>query len=394
MTRKIKIAIFCVLFWGVGFPAAVDTTQKQKELDHLRKEIAIYEKKLSEKMEIEKNTLNLISGLDREIDVATSYLRSLRVDVSARERQIDRIGAEIRATTEDLDKLKEVVKNRLVSFYKHRRRRDYELLLTNRSFGQLASWMRYQKMVTENDRRTLKALKDRRNELHRLQNLHRAEVDEKEQNIRTYTAEEKRLRQSRAKRSEVLSNVQKNREFLQQQLDEVRQAERQIRGLITRAEEQRLTRNMRKSPARKPADANYLADRSFSELKGTLIWPTQGEIVSHFGRYRHPTLRTITENLGVEIKAKLGTPVFAVCDGEVQTITWQRGRGNIIIISHGEGFYTVYTHLAEIRVELSDVVKQGQVIGTVGDSGARGSPILHFQIWKNTRNLDPEDWLA
>jgi murein DD-endopeptidase MepM/ murein hydrolase activator NlpD len=125
-----------------------------------------------------------------------------------------------------------------------------------------------------------------------------------------------------------------------------------------------------------------------------LIWPVQGEIISHFGRQRHPTLNTITENLGVEIKTKLGTPVFAVSDGEVQTITWQRGRGNIIIISHGEGFYTVYTNLSEIRVELSDIVKQGQIIGTVGDSGARDTPILHFQIWKNTHNLDPEEWLA
>jgi len=117
-------------------------------------------------------------------------------------------------------------------------------------------------------------------------------------------------------------------------------------------------------------------------------------VISHFGRQKHPSLNTITENLGIEIKAKLGAPVKVVDDGQVQTITWQRGRGNIVIISHDDGYYTVYTHLAEIEVNLQQEVKQGQVIGTVGDSGSINGPMLHFQIWKNTSNLNPEDWLT
>ncbi|OPZ81768.1 MAG: Murein hydrolase activator EnvC precursor [bacterium ADurb.Bin431] len=86
--------------------------------------------------------------------------------------------------------------------------------------------------------------------------------------------------------------------------------------------------------------------------------------------------------------------MVSVGDGQVQTITWQRGSGNIVIVSHGEGFYTVYTHLEEIRVSQDDPVRQGQVIGTVGESGSINGPVLHFQIWKNTRNLDPEEWLG
>ena len=89
----------------------------------------------------------------------------------------------------------------------------------------------------------------------------------------------------------------------------------------------------------------------------------------------------------------LGTPVISVDGGQVQTITWQRGRGNIIIISHDHGYYTVYTHLADIRVNPMEYVETGQVIGTVGDSGSLVGPVLHFQIWKNTQNLDPEKWL-
>ena len=135
-------------------------------------------------------------------------------------------------------------------------------------------------------------------------------------------------------------------------------------------------------------------DYTFSSLRGRLPWPTQGQIISHFGKQRHPTLKTITENLGIEIRAPLGTPVQTVDAGQVQTITWQRGRGNIIIVSHDDGYYTVYTHLADIRVDLLDTIEAGEIIGTVGDSGSLNGPVLHFQIWKNTENLNPEDWLG
>ncbi|HPI74511.1 MAG TPA: M23 family metallopeptidase, partial [bacterium] len=64
------------------------------------------------------------------------------------------------------------------------------------------------------------------------------------------------------------------------------------------------------------------------------------------------------------------------------------------IISHDNGFYTVYTHLQDIRVAETQTVKRGQTIGTVGDTGSLIGPVLHFQIWKNTTNLNPEEWLG
>ena len=132
----------------------------------------------------------------------------------------------------------------------------------------------------------------------------------------------------------------------------------------------------------------------FSELRGGMIWPTEGQIVTRFGRVKHPELKTVTENIGVEIKAPEGSPVQVVAGGKITKITWQRGRGNIVIVSHYGGYYTVYTHLGEILVDLLETVESGQVIGSVGESGSLKGSILHFEVWKGTTKLNPENWLA
>ena len=72
-----------------------------------------------------------------------------------------------------------------------------------------------------------------------------------------------------------------------------------------------------------------------------MIWPTKGYIINHFGRQKHPQWNTITENIGIDIKAEFGEQVHAVANGIVTAITWQRGRGNIIIINNLDGFFSV-----------------------------------------------------
>jgi len=109
---------------------------------------------------------------------------------------------------------------------------------------------------------------------------------------------------------------------------------------------------------------------------------------------KHPTLKTITENSGIDIKVRQGTPVRAVLDGVVTTITYIRGFGNTIIIDHGSGFYTVYTHIDNVNVFEKEYITKDTIIAEVSDSGTLGEALLHFEIWSNRTKLNPEEWLA
>ena len=169
-----------------------------------------------------------------------------------------------------------------------------------------------------------------------------------------------------------------------QQLAEKRQAEARISQMIASLERKR----------QQVQETLVAPETPFSELQGRMLWPVQGKVVARFGRYKHPKLKTVTENIGIDIEAKLGSPVRVVAGGRVTVITWQRGRGNIVIVKHYGGYYTVYTHLKEIHVDLDQDVEMGQVIGTVGESGSLDGPRLHFEVYKGTEVLDPERWLA
>ncbi|MEK7837764.1 MAG: peptidoglycan DD-metalloendopeptidase family protein, partial [candidate division NC10 bacterium] len=82
-----------------------------------------------------------------------------------------------------------------------------------------------------------------------------------------------------------------------------------------------------------------------------------------------------------------------VYPGHVLYTGWFRGYGTLIIVDHGNDYYTLYAHAADIRVAEGDDVKQGQVIGTVGDTGSLQGPRLYFEVRHQGKPQDPEQWL-
>jgi len=263
------------------------------------------------------------------------------------------------------------------------------------SWQQVNVWLRYQKLIVENDRRNIQSLIATRDEITETRQQLVQQNETKKQLLAEQQKEIDQLKQSRRKRAVYVESLQNDEQYLQSHVRQLRAAQNQIREIIVSNEQRRQQPETTQLRQRQPSLPEPLPsdDAAFASLQGKMIWPTKGDIIAHFGRYRHPTLKTITENLGIEIKAPLGSPVRAVDVGRVQTITWQRGRGNIIILEHDNGYYTVYTHLAEMNVQVGEAVAAGEEIGSVGESGSLHGPVLHFQIWKNTENLDPEPWL-
>ena len=388
MLKRIVASIFTITLVGQSVaqqPVQTPISSQRNQLEEIRQDIKKYKADLQNKEKKETATVVMINALDREIDVSAGLLRSLNKETRRYGRQITTREKEIVELEEYLGKQQKKFAKRLNYFYKHGRARDLELLLNVKSFNSARVWLTYAKKVADNDRRTFKSILEKKQKLERNRDLLRLEIAEKKKAAEEIKGEEKRLQQGKKERKQFLSKLRQDKEFIKQRLTEREHAAQQISRLIVEAETQRITKVQPR-----PADTGA----EFASLKGQMIWPANGKIITRFGKQRHPELKTITENLGIEIKATYGSSVCVVDDGEVWTITWQRGRGNIVIVSHDDGYYTVYTHLAEIQVELHQWVTQGQVIGTVGDTGSLHGAVLHFQIWKNTTNLNPEEWLG
>ena len=133
---------------------------------------------------------------------------------------------------------------------------------------------------------------------------------------------------------------------------------------------------------------------SFSGNRGRLPWPvSRGFISQRFGRHPHPVLRNVTvENRGVDIQTGAGEAVRSCYDGKVLTIANIAGMNTIVMIQHGD-FFTVYAKLRSVSVREGQRVSAREVIGTVA-TDIEGTSEVQFQVWHNSSNLNPENWLG
>lgn len=191
-----------------------------------------------------------------------------------------------------------------------------------------------------------------------------------------------------AKRRVLLAKVRDERAYHERMVGELTEASKRLEAFVRelQAKQRRLARVPPPPPGEPPRTG-------FGALRGRLPWPTEGRIVSAFGAQVHPRFGTRTFRNGVDIEAAVGTDVASVYAGHVVFTGWFKGYGNLIILDHGGDYYTLYAHVAEILVKEGDDVRQGQRIGTVGDTGSLAGPRLYFEVRHGGKPQDPSDWL-
>ncbi|WP_075340956.1 peptidoglycan DD-metalloendopeptidase family protein [Tenacibaculum agarivorans] len=117
-------------------------------------------------------------------------------------------------------------------------------------------------------------------------------------------------------------------------------------------------------------------------------------ITAYFGQKgRHPKVNKGVIHTGIDIKAKIGTPVIATENGVIAKASSEGVWGNLIIIIHDNGYETWYAHLDSFKVTQNTKVKKGEVIGYVGNTGRSTGPHLHYEVKQNGKHLDPLDFI-
>lgn len=146
-----------------------------------------------------------------------------------------------------------------------------------------------------------------------------------------------------------------------------------------------------------------LQDTTFSRMAGHVdrqydrwaqqpsIWPTVGHrVTSSYGYRRHPFLGRVVFHEGIDIADKMWTPVFATADGIVEFVGTNGDFGRVVRLSHRGGeFTTVYAHLVKAARVEGEVVKRGEVIGYIGDTGLSTGPHLHYEVRLFGRHVNP-----
>lgn len=143
-----------------------------------------------------------------------------------------------------------------------------------------------------------------------------------------------------------------------------------------------------------PSDS-FVGEESVSavplEMSGTsvAVMPVSGTVTSRYGERIHPIYGEESFHSGTDIAAEEGSPVYAVLDGIVVAAGTAEKAGNYVKIDHGDSLVTLYCHCCEVYVENGDVVRQGEIIAGVGQTGLATGPHLHFEVYKDSEISDP-----
>jgi murein DD-endopeptidase MepM/ murein hydrolase activator NlpD len=137
-----------------------------------------------------------------------------------------------------------------------------------------------------------------------------------------------------------------------------------------------------------------LLERKLQSLTVPSTMPVDVPVGSGFGFRADPFTGRTALHTGLDFPADPGTPVVAAAGGVVVTSEWHPAYGNLLEIDHGRGLLTRYAHNSKVLVKIGDVIRRGQPIAAVGNTGRSTGPHLHFEVLLEGAPQDPEKFLA
>jgi murein DD-endopeptidase MepM/ murein hydrolase activator NlpD len=137
----------------------------------------------------------------------------------------------------------------------------------------------------------------------------------------------------------------------------------------------------------------FIAQQRDIYLSTPTGWPVQGVISSGFGLREHPVSGEVARHTGIDIRIPMGSAVKATAFGIVSFSGWTSGSGYIVVLEHGHGFSTAYAHNKENIVTVGQKVRKGEQIALSGSSGVSTGPHVHYEVWKDEKQVDPISYL-
>ncbi len=312
----------------------------------------------------------------RQVHAARAELEELERQIADNQKR----SAELEA---DLAVQEAYAAKRLVALYKLDWIGRIQLLATAESFFDFINRKSALEKILGQDRALLETLHDKKMALELLLTQLNADKAAKRSLELSYREQARQLDARQEKRKDLLRRIRGEKSLELAAMEALKQAALELDTALEQIE-----------PSPPPVTAPSDENKPFMDYKGLLHWPVKGKIISFFGSYRDKKYAVTNFRSGIDIRAERGEPIRAVSDGYTIYARWFKGFGNMMIIDHGDHYYTVYAHLEEVFKVKGDRVQKGEVIATVGDSGSLTEPALHFEVRHRGKPLDPLQWIV
>jgi septal ring factor EnvC (AmiA/AmiB activator) len=373
----------------VRLTAQQDLEESRRRLEEVRKEREQLQRE-RERLQGQVHDLNQeLDNLERQRQTTNRIVNELEAQIGGLNNNVDLVSAELTLAQDNLAEKRAVLTRRLVDIYKRGTMYPFEVLVAAESFGDLLSRYKYLYLTSRQDKALVTDVENLRDQVLKRRGevvQIRSELDhrreERESELRRYG----NLLQERATR---LKAARKSAQTTEQRLTTLDRDEAKLNDVLENLERARKNAEARGG---RPAEAAGPATLTTADI-GKLDWPVDGSIIYNFGRQTLPSGGVIRRN-GIGIAAPAGTAVMAVESGKVELVQSLGTYGLTIVLTHGNGYRSLYMHLAAAKVTRGQEVVKGQPIGTVGGANTDEGAHLYFEIrGENGIALDPADWL-
>ena len=384
--RFVLFAGLCLLALAVARPVLGqdDDARSQRaaaELDALRDRIDTVRQQIAADKTQRSELSTRLSQTEAEISSAAKRLRSLDDKIAeARERVAQltrRRDAERDRLADQLSGLRDQVRAAHASGQMDKMR----LLLSGESPEKLGRMLVYYEYFANARTAQVTSLRDALADLAIRQNALSNEQAEltRQRSARADTLDS--LKASQAQRKQAVAALDRQLSNKQASLEEMKADEQRLQRLMGR-----LQNELSSLPPVTPGD-----DTPFGQLKGRMQPPVSGQVLARFG----------TAKAGGPLKwqgqwlaADAGAPVRAVAGGRVVYVGYMHRYGLIVVLDHGDNYYTLYGHAESTYVEVGDRVERGQAVAKAGHSGGHTRDGTYFELRRGRTPINPATWLS
>jgi len=373
------LTLIAALFLTLGQARAEQKpASNPDELRRIQEELRGVRKKEVEATKKERSVLSEIEEIDRGLERKRAEVRRLDSRLGGVAGEAAATEAEIKSGKDNLSRKERDLAERLRAMYKTRRSGGIWASAISDGGGSLLKRYKYLSVMSRRDKALLDGYSKGLDEINRRGETLRRQREEYDRLKRQRDKEYAEALSREAAKKTALASIRKQKGSYEAMARELEESSRRMQDLMVRIEKGAV-----KSKPSLPGVG------PLPSLHAGLEWLVVGEVTAKFGRQKHPDYDTYIFKKGIEVQAPVKTEVKAVEQAEVVFANWFKGLGLVVILRHGGDYYSVYAHLADVRVKMGERVGRGQVIATLGDTGGSAGPSLYFEVRKGADALDP-----
>lgn len=386
-----RSAIYAFVVLVLAQSASADVNE---DLRGIKKEIKQKKILLNKTKKVENQVSKELGLIEKNLHEKEASLVVLSRDLKVVETQLEKTQREAEAVKYDAERKKQQISVRLSALYKAGETGNVRMFFSSESFPQMVENLKYMRSVVDNDRRLFAEYNAKIDRLRQLKGSLERDALRKERIKTSMELKKRDVEEEKKKKASYLVQVRLDKKSYLASLNELEVNAKRLQAMV-----EKLEANSRKSYTKrnKPSVGGgpqlpSVPDKGFGSLKGRLSMPARGEVVGSFGRHKHPEFNSYTVSNGISIAAPSGSDIHSVYEGQVIFADYFKGYGNMIIVDHGGGFYSLYAHAAKIMKKVGASVSRNEIVASVGDIDSARGPVLYFEIRYQGKPVDPAPW--